>query len=74
MQFMGSAMRLPHAQGMFRDYLTVPAIQCHPAGHDIGAGEAACSEPLAVCLHAVSRAGDLRGKRILITGAGPIGA
>ncbi|KKX32092.1 L-idonate 5-dehydrogenase [Rhizobium sp. LC145] len=73
MQFMGSAMRLPHAQGMFRDWLVVPAIQCHPAGKTVSAGEAACAEPLAVCLHAVSRAGDLKGKRVLVTGAGPIG-
>ena len=74
MQFMGSAMRLPHAQGMFRDYLVVPAIQCHPAGETVSAGEAACAEPLAVCLHAVTQAGDLSGKRVLVTGAGPIGA
>jgi len=74
MQFMGSAMRLPHAQGMFRDWLVVPAIQCHPVGTAATAGEAACAEPLAVCLHAVARAGDLRGKRVLVTGAGPIGA
>ena len=74
MQFMGSAMRLPHAQGMFRDYLVVPAIQCHPAGKIVSAGEAACAEPLAVCLHAVTQAGDLSGKRVLVTGAGPIGA
>lgn len=74
MQFMGSAMRLPHAQGMFRDWLVVPSIQCHAVGPEATAGEAACAEPLAVCLHAVARAGDLRGKRVLVTGAGPIGA
>ena len=34
---------------------------------------AACAEPLAVCLHAVRRAGDLLGKQVLVTGAGPIG-
>ncbi|KEQ05683.1 L-idonate 5-dehydrogenase [Pseudorhizobium pelagicum] len=73
MQFMGSAMRLPHAQGMFRDRLVVPAIQCHAVGPEATAGEAACAEPLAVCLHAVSRAGDLEGRRVLVTGAGPIG-
>jgi L-idonate 5-dehydrogenase len=32
------------------------------------------AEPLAVCLHAARRAGSLMGKRILITGCGPIGA
>lgn len=73
MQFMGSAMRLPHTQGMFRDWLVVPAIQCVPVNTDIGAGEAACAEPLAVCLHAVAQAGDIRGKQVLVTGAGPIG-
>ncbi|WEX74458.1 L-idonate 5-dehydrogenase [Sinorhizobium numidicum] len=74
MQFMGSAMRLPHAQGMFRDWLVVPAIQCFPAGTLVSAGEAACAEPLAVCLHAVAQSGDLTGKNVLVTGAGPIGA
>nr|WP_298098612.1 L-idonate 5-dehydrogenase [uncultured Shinella sp.] len=74
MQFMGSAMRLPHTQGMFREWLVVPAIQCLPAGKLVGAGEAACAEPLAVCLHAVARAGDIKGKHVLVTGVGPIGA
>jgi Threonine dehydrogenase and related Zn-dependent dehydrogenases len=73
MQFMGSAMRLPHAPGMFRDHLVVPAQQCFSVGGNVSAGEVACSEPLAVCLHAVSRAGNLVGKRVLVTGAGPIG-
>ncbi|WP_416799368.1 L-idonate 5-dehydrogenase [Ciceribacter azotifigens] len=73
MQFMGSAMRLPHAQGMFRDWLTMPAHQCLPAGTLVGPDEAACAEPLAVCLHAAAQAGDLEGKRVLVTGAGPIG-
>ncbi|WP_137136405.1 L-idonate 5-dehydrogenase [Rhizobium sp. FKY42] len=73
MRFMGSAMRLPHENGMFRDQLVVPAKQCHAVGGNVTAGEAACAEPLAVCLHAVSQAGDLAGKTVLVTGAGPIG-
>ena len=32
------------------------------------------AEPLAVCLHAVDRAGPLLGRRVLIAGCGPIGA
>ena len=32
------------------------------------------AEPLAVCLHAAKRAGALLGKRVLVTGCGPIGA
>ncbi|ANK88696.1 MULTISPECIES: L-idonate 5-dehydrogenase [Rhizobium] len=73
MRFMGSAMRLPHEQGMFREWLVVPAGQCFEMGAETTAAEAACSEPLAVCLHAASRAGEISGKRVLVTGAGPIG-
>ncbi len=73
MRFMGSAMRLPHEQGMFRDHLVVPAKQCFAFAEGVTANEAACAEPLAVCLHAVSQAGDLSGKMVLVTGAGPIG-
>ncbi|KGJ17451.1 L-idonate 5-dehydrogenase [Paracoccus sanguinis] len=77
MQFMGSAMRLPHAQGMFRDRLVVAASQVHAFPEGVSAAEAACTEPLAVCLHAVGQArdlvGDLAGLRVMITGAGPIG-
>ncbi len=36
-------------------------------------GEIAFAEPLAVGLHAVNRAGDLLGKRVLVTGGGTIG-
>jgi len=32
MRFMGSAMRLPHEQGMFREWLVVPASQCFEVG------------------------------------------
>jgi L-idonate 5-dehydrogenase len=73
MKFMGSAMRLPHEQGLFRERLVVPAIQCFPLADDISPAEAACAEPLAVCLHAVAQAGELSGKTVLVTGAGPIG-
>lgn len=74
MRFMGSAMRLPHEQGMFRERLVVPAAQCFAMGETVSAAEAACSEPLAVCLHAVGQAGSLKGARVLVTGAGPIGS
>jgi L-idonate 5-dehydrogenase len=35
---------------------------------------AALAEPLAVCVHAVRQSGDLVGRRVLVTGCGPIGA
>ena len=73
MRFNGSAMRLPHEQGLFRDLTIVDAPRCLPVGAGTSLAEAACSEPLAVCVHAANRAGDLSGKRVLVTGAGPIG-
>lgn len=74
MRFMGSAMRYPHIQGGFRSHVVVEAGQAIPIADQLSLGEAAMAEPLAVCLHAVNRAGALMGKRVLITGCGPIGA
>lgn len=78
MKFKGSAMYLPHQQGMFRDRMVIAADQCLPMPAGIAPAAAACAEPLAVCLHAANRAesiaGPLAGKTVLVTGAGPIGA
>jgi L-idonate 5-dehydrogenase len=74
MRFYGSAMRIPHIQGGFRRHLVCAARQCVKVGDAISIGEAAMAEPLAVALHAVVQAGDVRGKRVLVTGFGPIGA
>ena len=65
-------MPFPHIQGAFREQLVCDATQCAPA-NGLTAGEAAMAEPLSVCLHATRRAGDLLGKRVLVTGCGPIG-
>jgi len=72
MRFYGSAMPMPHIQGAFRQQLTVKASQCVKA-MQLSPGEAALAEPFAVTLHATKRAGDLLGKKVLITGCGPIG-
>lgn len=73
MRFYGSAMPMPHIQGAFQQQLNVSASQCVKA-NGLSAGEAAMAEPLSVALHAAKRAGTLLGKKILITGCGPIGA
>ncbi|SUY28511.1 L-idonate 5-dehydrogenase [Aminobacter aminovorans] len=72
MRFYGSAMPVPHVQGAFCEWLVADATQCVPAD-GLTAAEAAMAEPLAVALHAMSRVGDLLGKRVLVTGCGPIG-
>jgi L-idonate 5-dehydrogenase len=74
MRFYGSAMRMPHVQGAFRESLVADARQCHVVPPSLSAAEAAMAEPLAVCLHAAHRAGPLLGRRVLVTGSGPIGA
>jgi L-idonate 5-dehydrogenase len=74
MLFYGSAMRFPHVQGGFRDVLVCDETQAVPVPPAMTAAQAAFAEPFAVCLHAVNRAGPLLGKRVLVTGAGPIGA
>lgn len=73
MRFYGSAMRFPHVQGGFRELLVCDESQAHPVASGVSAAEAAMAEPLAVCLHGARRAGELLGRRVLVTGAGPIG-
>ena len=72
MRFYGSAMPFPHIQGAFREELVVNKNQCVLA-NGLSAAQAAMVEPLAVVLHAFKRAGEVFGKNILVTGAGPIG-
>ena len=72
MRFYGSAMPFPHIQGAFREMLVADVSQCVKA-NGLSAGEAAMAEPLSVTLHAARRAGELLGKRVLVTGCGPIG-
>ncbi|MEU1197763.1 L-idonate 5-dehydrogenase [Streptomyces sp. NPDC005813] len=72
-RYLGSAARTPHVQGGFAARFVVPAGQLWalPAGLDLR--RAALAEPLSVALHAVRRAGDVAGRHVLVTGAGPIG-
>jgi len=74
MRFYGSAMRFPHVQGAFRQRLVTTAGQCHRIADGLTLAEAAMAEPLAVTLHAARRAGPMLGRKVLVTGAGPIGA
>ena len=72
MRFYGSAMPMPHIQGAFRQTLNARAEQCIKA-NGLSAAEAAMAEPMAVVLHATRNAGEMLGKRVLVTGCGPIG-
>ena len=71
--FMGSASKTPHMQGGFASFFDAIPAQCVPVPAHVPFAAAALAEPLAVCLHAVRRAGDISGLRALVIGAGPIG-
>ena len=74
MRYYGSAMRTPHVQGAFRQRIVCDAAQAHKLAASVSDAEGALAEPLSVALHAVQRAGPLLGRRVLVTGCGPIGA
>jgi L-idonate 5-dehydrogenase len=71
--FMGSASKTPHMQGGFASLFDAIPAQCVKIPPHVTFEAAALAEPLAVCLHAVARAGKIAGGHGLIIGAGPIG-
>ncbi|NWD73774.1 L-idonate 5-dehydrogenase [Pseudomonas gingeri] len=73
MRFYGSAMPFPHIQGAFRQTLVIDTSQAHLLADQVSLAEGAMAEPLSVGLHAIQRAGAVFGKRVLVTGCGPIG-
>jgi L-idonate 5-dehydrogenase len=72
-RFFGSAARFPHVQGMFAELFTASEEQCVAIPKSVPFRVAACAEPLGVTLHAVARAGAMLGRKVLVTGSGPIG-
>jgi L-idonate 5-dehydrogenase len=74
MIFLGSAARFPHVQGGFRERLVVAASQLVALPDSLEFETAVFAEPLAVAIHAVHRSGGVAGRRVLVTGAGPVGS
>lgn len=72
-RYMGSAATTPHTQGGMAQYINVKRLMVKllPGGVSLSVG--ALAEPLAVALHGVHLAGDLTGKKVLVSGSGPIG-
>lgn len=59
--------------GVASTYFAVDASKVTPIPLSMSFEEGAMIEPLAVAVHAVRRAGDVAGKKIVVIGAGPIG-
>jgi L-idonate 5-dehydrogenase len=72
--YLGSAARYPHTDGAFVKYATLPSRMLRTLPESVDLRTAAVIEPASVAWHAVSRAGDVAGKTVLVIGAGPIGA
>lgn len=63
----------PPNNGLLRGSVVMPAAFAHTLPDAVTDDVAALIEPLAVATWAASRAGSVLGKRVVITGAGPIG-
>lgn len=72
--YLGSAARVPHTAGAFADRVVLPTRMLRALPQGLPLRTAALAEPAAVAWHAVHRAGEVRGKRVLVIGSGPIGA
>jgi 2-desacetyl-2-hydroxyethyl bacteriochlorophyllide A dehydrogenase len=70
---LGSGSTTPPTDGAFAEFVTVRADQCHVLPPQLDDAIGAMMEPFAVALQAVKRAGSVAGKRVLVTGGGPIG-
>ncbi|WP_241266605.1 L-idonate 5-dehydrogenase [Streptomyces scabichelini] len=73
-RYFGSAAFHPHTDGGFSEYRAVRASQIRPLPDGVTTEQGALAEPLAVALHAVGRVPELRGRSVLVNGAGPIGS
>ncbi|WP_415853525.1 L-idonate 5-dehydrogenase [Sinomonas sp. G460-2] len=72
--YLGSAATRPHRSGAFADRVALPARMLRPIPDALDPRAAALIEPLSVAWHAVKQAGEVAGRRVLVVGAGPIGA
>lgn len=71
--YLGSASTWPHTQGGMTEYLLVDRDMLRVLPQGLSLRSAALAEPLAVALHAIVLAQGVEGKRVLVSGSGPIG-
>jgi L-idonate 5-dehydrogenase len=71
--YLGSASTWPHTQGGMSEFLVVDKHMIRVLPASLPLRRAALAEPLAVGLHAVTIAGGVKGKRVLVSGSGAIG-
>ena len=71
--YLGSASTWPHTQGAAAEYVVFKKDMLRILPAHLSTKVAALAEPLAVGLHAINISGGVKGKKVLISGSGPIG-
>lgn len=71
--YLGSASTWPHTQGAAAEYVIFRKEMVRVLPANLTTRVASLAEPLAVGLHAINVAGGVSGKKIFISGSGPIG-
>jgi L-idonate 5-dehydrogenase len=71
--YLGSASTWPHTQGAMSEFLIMKRTSVRVLPASLTLKDAALAEPLGVSLHAINIAGGVEGKKVLISGSGPIG-
>jgi len=61
------------ANGCGREYYNIPAERLVVLPDDFSADQGAFVEPVSVAVHSCNRAGDLKGRNVVVLGAGTIG-
>jgi L-iditol 2-dehydrogenase len=61
------------AEGCLAEFIVMPEHNCFPLPGNLGPDHGSISEPLAIGVYAVKKAGDVKGLKIGILGFGPIG-
>ncbi|KYO68075.1 zinc-dependent alcohol dehydrogenase [Thermovenabulum gondwanense] len=72
-KIIGTTMKAGSYNGAMAEYVVAPAEKIIPLPDNVTFNAAALTEPLAISLRATKHAGDLRGKTVVVYGAGPIG-
>ena len=71
--YLGSASTWPHTQGGAAEYAIFRKDMVRTLPTGLSLRDAALAEPLAVGLHAINIAGGVQGKKVFVSGSGPIG-
>jgi L-idonate 5-dehydrogenase len=71
--YLGSASTWPHTQGGAAQYAIFRRDMVRTLPIGLSLRDAALAEPLAVGIHAINIAGGVEGKKVFVSGSGPIG-